>query len=310
MQRKIIQQSATSKGISLPSTWVEQWQLKKGDAVNVTIAEGVLEVRPQGFTPPEKKATIDAILYGKMTRRVFDTLSKRGYDEITVFFQQEKDLEPIKETLKAEATMFEIVKKEKDYVVLKSIVSINKDELKQIMNRLFFLLREKAHKLEEYLAKEEPTLLKDLLELEQANNKLAHLCLRAMHQQAFEESSYRKSILVWAIEKMGNDFKFFAHAQPKRIKPATKDLYAHVLKNINALIDLFFSYDEKKAVHLYETRKYVAATCTALLKRKDNVDDHFILHLALSLSEKCLQMLGLLFAFPEEGRSSSTTHDR
>lgn len=300
MERKIIQQSPTSKGISLPSKWVKRWNLEKGAVVSVIDNEGILEIRPREFAPPKKVATIDANFYGKLTRRVFDTLSKRGYDEIRVLYDDEKELLPIKETLQVEATMFEIVKKENGFVILRAVSEINKDELKNIMNQIMFLLKEKVNKVRAFIETGEEQVLDDLLELEKANNKLAHLCIRAIHRQEFQEVSYRHYMLLWAIEKMGNDFKFFAHNHPSSLQSSTKKVVETVMTLIEHIVDLFFSYDQKKALSIYQGRKILAEECIRLLKRKDNVNDHFLLHLALSLGEKCVYLLGLLFEFPEE----------
>ena len=146
MQRKIIQQSATSMGISLPSKWVKKWNLAKGNIVNIDEVNGILEIKPVDFRQPEKKAEIDTKIYGNLTARKFDNLSKRGYDEIKVLYSAEKELEPIKDLLLHELTMFEIVKKEKDCIIARAISEINKEELDRIVSRLVFLLIENINK--------------------------------------------------------------------------------------------------------------------------------------------------------------------
>ena len=163
MQRKVIKQSQTTLGITLPSKWAKKWYLKKGDTLNIEDNEGVLEIRPENFSIPEKKAEFDAHLYPGVSKIVFNNLSKRGYDQIKVFYKDEKEIEPIKQTLQYEATMFEIIKKEDWYITAKAISEANISEIKIMMNRVIMLLIEKINKFEEYLKTENHALLKDIL---------------------------------------------------------------------------------------------------------------------------------------------------
>ncbi len=310
MQRKIIQQSLTTLGISLPVKWTKRWNLKKGNAINIDETKGFLEIKPVNFTHPEKKAVIDAHIYGKLTRRIFDNLSKLGYDEIKVLYENEKELKPIKETLQVEATMFEIIKKEKDYAIVKAISEINKEEISNIINRIILLLREKINKVEEYLESEKGHLLADIIELEKSNNRLTHICMRAINRNPQEEESYFRYTFLWQIEKLGNDFKFFANANIKNINKETKDVFYDVLKNIKLLIDLYFKYDPDIGVRIYDNRNKITDKCVKLLKEKANINDHYLLHLILSMNEKTIYLFGLVSGLRQLNFKDDSEHNK
>lgn len=296
MQRKVIQQSASSMGISLPSKWSKRWNLKKGDLVDIDDTKGILEIKPVNYNPEEKKAVIDAHLYGKLTRRKFDNLSKNGYDEIKVTFQNEKELQPIKETLQVEATMFEITKKEKEFIIVKAISEINTDELNNIINRLIFLLLESISKTEEHLRNPDEQSKNDILDLEKANNRLSHMCMRGIHKQPLEEESYVRYTFIWAIEKLGNDFKFLSHE--KITNKETVQILLEVLENLRLFGGLYFKYDSKKATMFYEKRKKLAYKIIESMRKKNA--DAIGLHLASSMNEKSLYLLGLIFGLKED----------
>ena len=299
MQRKIIQQSATSMGISLPSKWVKKWNLAKGNIVNIDEVNGILEIKPVDFRQPEKKAEIDTKIYGNLTARKFDNLSKRGYDEIKVLYSAEKELEPIKDLLLHELTMFEIVKKEKDCIIARAISEINKEELDRIVSRLVFLLIENINKTRIYLQKEEKNILNDILETENAINRLYQTCMRALNRQPPEEQSYMRYTFIWVLEKLGDDFKFFAKSNPVNISKETKIIINKVLDNLKLVIDIFFKYDTNKAYTFYNQRKKIVNECIILLRKKTNVNDHLLVHFALSMNEKGLYLLGLLLGLSD-----------
>ncbi|MBU1269157.1 MAG: AbrB/MazE/SpoVT family DNA-binding domain-containing protein, partial [Nanoarchaeota archaeon] len=288
-------QSSSSLGVSLPHKWVKQWNLKKGDILNIDSVKGVLEIKPESYVAPVTKVVIDASKYGSLTRRKFDNLSKRGYDEITVLFSDESELNQVKESLKVEATMFEIVKKEKNYVLVKSISEMNNSDFESIQNRLIFLLREKIRKIVQYLETEDESILSDLLELEQANNKLAHYCMRAMHKNPELSGSFMNYTLIWAVEKLGNDFKFFAHLKPKKISKNTQLIAKMVLDNLYIVTEIYFSYDSTKAKQFYDSRKKINDLILSALKDSSCISDHPLIALLSSASEKYLYILGLLF---------------
>jgi phosphate uptake regulator len=293
MQRKIIQQSATSVGITLPAKWVGRWNLKKGDVVTMEEKAGALTIAPVAFTSELKRASIDAHAYGKLSRRLFDNLSKRGYDEITISYSSERDLVPIKETLSAEATMFEIIRKENDHVVVRAISEINREELSQLTDRLVFLLLEMIRKLEECLNSPAESLRADILELEQANNRISHLCMRALHKHPVEEDSYLRYTFIWGMEKLANDFKFFAQCQ-KKPHHATVAAMRKCIQSMRTMSDIYFRFDSAKAVKLYDARNQLFEEGRSLLREKR--DDHEIVHIMLSMNEKLISMLGLLFS--------------
>jgi phosphate uptake regulator len=294
MQRKIIQHSPTSLGMSLPSKWIHNWNLKKGDTINILENKGVLEITADNFKPIEKKATIDVQQYGRLIRRKFNNLSKQGYEEITVNYRNEKELESIKGTLKTEATMFEMVKKTENHAVFRAITEISKEEFDNIFNRILFIFKEEIQKSIEYLRTQEFALLSDILELDASINRLAHLCQRSINRRSFEEASCMQYTFLWFIEKASNNFKYFANLKPKSVSKATESFSIAVLENVMLLMDSCLKYDTHNTIRFYESQKILAKKGSRMISQK-NHSEHLLLHTMLSLNEASVYLLSLSF---------------
>jgi len=300
VQRKIIQQSATSLGISLPSKWTKKWNLKKGNLIDLEEKDNLLEIKPEKFKPAEKKITIDTAIYGELIGRVFPNLSKKGYDEIKVLYKKDSDLQPLKKAISNEVVMFETIKKESDYIILRAISEIDEKELENIKKRIIFLMIDSIQKIKLFLDNNNPDLLNDLIELELAGNKFTHICMRAINKQPEKEHSHMEYTFIWQMEKLGNDFKFFAKANPKNMNKKIISHFARVMDNLKLVMEIYLKYDPKKAVEFYSNRNKLNSEALVLLNNKNNPNENNVLHLSLSMTEKALYLLGLIFGSIED----------
>ena len=123
--------------------------------------------------------------------------------------------------------------------------------------------------------------------------------MRALNRQPPEEQSYMRYTFIWVLEKLGDDFKFFAKSNPVNISKETKIIINKVLDNLKLVIDIFFKYDTNKAYTFYNQRKKIVNECIILLRKKTNVNDHLLVHFALSMNEKGLYLLGLLLGLSD-----------
>ena len=61
------------------------------------------------------------------------------------------------------------------------------------------------------------------------------------------------------------------------------------------LAKLYFSYDAATAVSLYEARNAAVHAGLRLLGKQESSSDHPLAHIALSMNEKILYLMGLIF---------------
>ena len=289
MQRNVIQLSSTSAGMSLPSKWLKKWNLKKGDNIHIEEKNGVLEIKPSAFKPEEKKVEIDASKYKELIGRKVVALTRHGNDEIIVRNYSQEQLKIIREYMQKELTSFEIIKKEKDYLVIKVITEISAGEVQNIIRKLISLLLEDISKVREYMESYDNSLLDDILEYENILNKLSTSCSRALCK--YYDKEYTKFTFVWLLEKIGDDFKFFSHNKIKNIKPETKKILEKLLDNLEVICKLYLNYDGEKARNFYSKRKELVEIC---LKEINKRNDPLLFHHILSMNEKGMYMLGLI----------------
>ena len=143
------------------------------------------------------------------------------------------------------------------------------------------------------------TIAKEI-ELELAGNKFTHICMRAINKQPEKEHSHMEYTFIWQMEKLGNDFKFFAKANPKNMNKKIISHFARVMDNLKLVMEIYLKYDPKKAVEFYSNRNKLNSEALVLLNNKNNPNENNVLHLSLSMTEKALYLLGLIFGSIED----------
>ncbi|MEA2036767.1 MAG: AbrB/MazE/SpoVT family DNA-binding domain-containing protein [Nanoarchaeota archaeon] len=156
MRRKIIQQSATSMGISLPSKWIKKQNLRKGDEIDV-IEEptGTLSIKTKEIKPTViNKASLDVEGMDRHElSRAIRALYHQRIDEITLTFNTKKIslLKEKKELGLVEACQqicnsligLEITKEEQNQIILQCFVSKEDTEkIENVERRIFLLIKD------------------------------------------------------------------------------------------------------------------------------------------------------------------------
>ncbi|MFA5796472.1 MAG: AbrB/MazE/SpoVT family DNA-binding domain-containing protein [Candidatus Woesearchaeota archaeon] len=256
MQRKIIQQSATSMGISLPSKWCKKWGVKKGDDMYIEESADKIIIIPATNSTIEETAEITlgtgSIGYVKS---VINNLYRRGYDSVKLIhppIARHKIIEALRET-----TGFELVEQKDTYVVIRNVAGIFEQEFDHLARRLFLVTLEIAEEgyrdiCNKTFSLEQYTQLKLTVE------KLMNMCCRTLNKGKLREQPTSKFIylIVHTLDKIAYNY-LYAYRLIAKQKTLSKPLLKF-LKNVNeylrALYTAYYQKDLAHVVFLTETK--------------------------------------------------------
>jgi hypothetical protein len=144
MDRKIIQQSATSLGISLPKKWTSRKNLKKGDIVSLLESADSLILSAQTKKTPLKDISLTIPNTVESVARVHIWNAYRaGYDKMYITFAGDEKI--LRKIAQEQLIGFELFKTASGYA-LESVSEPTYDQVKSFIERQFFILQEMINK--------------------------------------------------------------------------------------------------------------------------------------------------------------------
>lgn len=119
MKRKLIQLNESTTAITLPSKWVKEQNLKKGDELTLTPKSNMLMVSPE---QEKTYAELKAEDYGPLTRKRIYALYKKGIDEIKITYSSAQEINELYKVLDY-TSGFEIVNQGKNFITIRNIAT-------------------------------------------------------------------------------------------------------------------------------------------------------------------------------------------
>ncbi len=161
MKRKIIKLGQATFVLSLPSKWIRENQLNKGDYVEVDEEEGILKLSSKKAKKGEKLVLDISTMNHKLANAYLEIAYTLGYDTIEVVhgpnidiyasFTQKKEQKKkttafIQEVVNQKFINMEIVEQSDRRTVIKDLAAgMNTEAARNIFNRILFLLSQQAN---------------------------------------------------------------------------------------------------------------------------------------------------------------------
>ncbi|MBI2143644.1 phosphate uptake regulator PhoU [Candidatus Woesearchaeota archaeon] len=207
MLRKLIQLGTETYVISLPSAWLRQHRLKKGDGLEVEEAGPRLVVYPASESR-QGRAVVDVSGAGLMVKRVLGALYKAGYDEFEVGFQSPDELSSIKEVL-SELVGFESVEEGKNRVLVRNVSHIIPEEFESLFRKMIFVIDTMAQEGLSNIKAKNWEKLDFTASMDFEVNKYADFCRRAINMAGHRvvKRAAPSYYLVEQLEKIGDSFR-------------------------------------------------------------------------------------------------------
>lgn len=298
-RRKINLVGPSTLTVSLPSKWTKRYNLKKGDEITVEEAGASLTITTQG-EPQAQKTTLDVRHLAPLTRRAFDAIYKKGYDEVELTYEKPEELKDVESAINLEAKTFEIVSLAKGKCLVKSISEISDDEFDNILRRTFILLVEMSSGMLDAWKQEDFLTIEQLKQSEKTNNKFTHMLRRALNKKGYKE--YKNTTLLYTIieelEKIADELKFLGEylvSNKVKITQESGALFKEVTTVVELVYKLFYKYDQKDAVTLAGLRKTIAENAIKAMETKKG-REVLVYHYLLNVCNMTFDMFGPLMA--------------
>jgi phosphate uptake regulator len=279
MIRKIVKHGLTTLTISLPSKWVKKNNINSGDELDVIEKNKSLMLNI--FTQKNlKKDEVDTKSYNKIGKRQISTHYRKGYDEITLHFNDPAFLVDAEEILSDEIVGFEIVKQSPKTIVIRDIVG-TKDDFSIVLRRVTFLILNMIEDTYSGISNKEVSKLKGVIVSDKRVNKFTNFCIRTLNKVGHEKSSNIPTYyhLLRDIEQLADSYKEICrHIIDNDIK-SSKIIQNHIKdinKSVRMFFDLFFKMNDKDLNELYNAINKKNNELIKLIKTQK--DDALILH--------------------------------
>ncbi len=180
MKRKAIQLANQTLVVSLPSKWVKEQGIKKGDEIDIEETKNGLIISRNSSAKDKKETEMNLINNSETTMGLsIGNLYWSGFDKIKINFNnfKEKQYELFKQKIKSRMIGFEITKIGEDYCIIEKIAEPSEEQFENVLRKLFLSIDELFEFTELELKKKKGNL-GNYEEIEQRIFKYDNFCRR------------------------------------------------------------------------------------------------------------------------------------
>lgn len=312
MKRKIIKQGHNTLTITLPSKWVQRFNVAAGKEIELIEKENGLFISLEKIDDSKKTefniSGMDIPLIWKYLMAVY----REGYKEVLIkfdpterlenpykFFSQHKlDSEHKKEMKKGtviEALQgfisrfigFEIIEQGRDYILVKEMGEITSKEFDNSQRRVFFLIQQMAEEILQALKTSNYSLLSHMHDVDINLDKFHDYCIRILNKT--ESKSSNKSALhfsiLYLLELIGDEYKNISHHlyhEKHQIKFENVQLIASLVKEqFDTYYSLFYKFDKEKLSKISQIDSEIYFNISGIYKKSEEEEKEILHHLRM-----------------------------
>jgi len=288
--RKLISFGKTSYVMSVPKSWIQKNNLKKGSLVSIEEKEGNLVLSPNSDNKNTlEKIELNVTDLNPMVKRIIASFYKGGYDEMEIRFSTSDELKSIQQVIKDSFVGFEIVEQGKRMCRVKKISDTIYEEFDPVLRRTFLFLKSMASESLDAIKKKDIDALRNVILADHNVNKFTDFCRRVINLKS--DLKFRKVAPIYYVleelEKIGDEYKdlckYFIKNPAKLSKELIK-LYEKVNEYLNALYDLFYKFDLKKIKVLGEQKTKLDQEIEELYSKKSKVECRILFFLNIIIN--------------------------
>ncbi len=301
MKRKVIQIAESTQLISLPRKWCLENNIKKGAELNVEPQGQKITVSCGPETVIER-AEIKLKDYGVLAPRMIYALYKKGADEVKIHFDAPEDIQIVQNALRNETVGYEVVEQDSKSCLIKN-VSGHIEGFDNMLRRTFLLLVTMAEECNTSLKNKDPASLKNLLILEESNNRFTTLCRRYLNKYGAPEGQkpgplYR---ILEELENIADEYKYLFKAlsvtkkEDFKVDKKILDMFETVHKMIREFYESFYKMDAQKIASVGTMRKQLVQEWHSHIPKVKNYTDFILMHHGMVIAQKVFNIIGAYF---------------
>ncbi|MBU2561940.1 MAG: hypothetical protein KKD17_06610 [Nanoarchaeota archaeon] len=273
MKRKVNRVGQNTLTVSLPSCWVQENNINKGDEIELNIA-GKNLVLGADYKPSPKSTTIDISGQDWMIRRIITAAYKAGYDEVTVRYADSEQLDYIQTAVERHLTEFDIVDYLPHAVKLRAISKLAPEQFDTVLKRAIFSLKSTAQDTLTAISHKKYDELRSIALRDKSIDKYTDFCRRYLNKNI--DVGYARPhciyYIVEEIEIVGDIYKKMCReVADKRLQLSKEslDFFKKVNAHLGFFFDIFISFDFAKVNELGLERRKLSESADQMLKKVD-----------------------------------------
>ncbi len=298
MKRKVNLVGQNTLTVSLPKKWVEKYNIKKGDELEVVENGDKITIGTEKISQ-NNSVELDINNLDPLIPRYICCLYRKGIDEIKVVFNNPELIESAQKTMGKEAVGYEITEQGKNHCVIKH-VSGELEDFEPVLRRTFLLLISMADESLNSIKKNEFDNLKNIAFLEEANNRFTTTCRRFLNKQGYKDTGKIGPLyyIIEEMEKIADEYKYLCHYLYKfrgkkiKIDKTTLEIYEETNEMLKKFYELFYKYEKDKLVHIGKQRKILVEQFILLFEKDSSNQDKLILHHLFTIMQKIFCLVG------------------
>jgi len=285
MKRKILQIGNRTKSITLPQTWVNKFELNKGDHLEVSEVgdELVLKTGNKGTKNVEidlkgsKKAMVEEFIVSHY-QFGYDSLVLH-FDPATFSFWDEKDVDTRKviQDQCEQLIGFECVHLDRNKATIHDIMGVSSDDFQKVLGRIFHLLQTYSMDVHKGIEDKNLELLDFVSDQSKSMRKYSRYCLRYLSKVGERDNTPKYLYLISILDqaRVGLRFVIKMH-QNTHIKEDYSKAGLDVIKEVSSLFDdtysVYYKFSMKKSSDIFEKRSKLVKKCYTLAGSKNKAD--------------------------------------
>jgi phosphate uptake regulator len=243
MKRKVVKQGDSTLMISLPSKWAKNFNINKGEELEVIDRENNLIISKNVDDIGKKRIVkVDISSWGPLINRLLLSYFLKGYDEVEIKYSDINQIKRFqKEIVGIELLGFEVIKQSFGLLVIKDLSGSESANFIEVFNRLLFMFDNMCMGLIDSLEKRQSL---DVIETDKAVNRLSYYCLRLLNKKGYLEFNKTAQVysIVTLIEETADLFKDLSKGKFKIMRDDINVL-KDIRISINYFKELFIKFD-------------------------------------------------------------------
>ena len=286
MRRKIIKLGQATYVASLPSKWIREHNLEKGDYLECEDVEGNLIFSTQKISL-HMEVTINLSNSGERTiRNILNQTYRKGFDQIKLKFTQLQQLDIIREIVRETLLGFEIVREETDFCVVENIAEPSAEKFDIILRRLFLSIKQEGEELLEELQQQKvPNLERQNSNkniVDNYTNFIRRLIIKNKIKGA--RDSYLLYYGISLLSLIHHGYFYLRKSISEHQRKALSMEFLSLLKETNALFETyyqaFYRNDLDLADHVQISKQHLMSKIYKSLLQKKGIENVALCHLA------------------------------
>ncbi len=289
MKRKVIQLAKKTHVISLPSKWIKNFNIKKGDELDLEERGNSILIELKNQETELKKMNINIDKFNEKTLKfVISALHKLGYDEITCYYENQEIKKKL-DVIIPQILGFVSIEQTSKKTTLKSISNEKESEFNPALRRNFLVTITLAKSSLEMISSKKFSELESLRSLEKTNNQLTSFCLRIINKGIYKDQKHKQFlvIIIGSLGKIADDYKSIIIDLSENKEEIDKEIlrtYEEVNNIFIFYYELFYNFSIEKINEVTDKDKELNKKIK-MLKSKTEEETKLIIQLSTILSK-------------------------